>query len=760
MSAPVSKGRRRFLIAAGAAGGGLAVGSWWFYRKRDLLPAPDSLVAGENEAIFNAWIKIDTGGRVVVQVPRQEMGQGITTALPMLVAEELDVDLAAVAFEQAPIAAVYGNATMFGEGVPYRPDDDSWVAQFARLTQFKLGRVLGLQGTGGSSSVRDAWEPMRRAGATARAMLVSAAAARLGVDEGELEVRGGAVVHAASQRSLAFGDLAAEASRLPMPREVRLKDRSEFTILGTPQPRLDVPGKVDGSAEFGLDVRPDGMVYAAVRQAPTLGGGIRRVDSNDASEMPGVRAIIELPGTSMTNAGIAVVADHYWQAKKALDEVRVEWDDGPHAGHDTGEQRRRFAAMLDEEPGRAYDEAGDVRQAFASADTTVEASYYAPYLAHATMEPLNCTAVVRADDTAEVWVANQGPPLVRMVVGKVAGIDAERVAVHTPYLGGGFGRRAEMDVVMQAAQIANQLRDTPVQVVWSREEDIRHDVYRPMGAASMRAAIGADGRLEGLEARVVGQSCMYGIVGRLMPGMESDLMKDRTVAEGLFDLPYGVPNRHVAHVMAFEPVPVGYWRSVGHSHNAYFAEAFIDECAEAAGQDPYEFRRALLAHAPRHHRVLETAASKAGWGKPLPAGVGRGIAFAESFGSLVAQVAEVELIDGRVRVRRVVCAVDCGFAVNPDTVEAQMESGILFGLTAALYGEITISGGRVQQSNFPDYPMVRLADAPAIEVHVLESGIEHLGGIGEPGTPPIAPAVANAVYALTGKRVRELPIRV
>lgn len=760
MNAPVNKGRRRFLIAGTAVAGGFAIGSWWLYHKRDLLPAPASLTAAAGESIFNAWLKITAGGRIVVQVPRQEMGQGITTALPMLVAEELDVDLSQVDFEQAPIGDVYGNATMFGEGVPFRPDDQSWLAAFARVTQFQVGRVIGMQATGGSTSVRDAWEPMRRAGATARAMLVSAAAEQFGVPADTCTVANGAVVHAGSGRSAGFGELAAAAAALPFPQNVRLKERGEFRILGTPQRRLDVPAKVDGSAAFGLDARPPGMVYAALRQAPVFGATIARVDSADASEMPGVRAVIELPPSSMAAAAVAVVADHYWQAKKALDAVSVDWNDGANAGHDTRVQRERYRAMLDSEDGRTYDETGDVDDALASAAKSIDVAYHAPYLAHATMEPINCTTVVRADGSAEVWVGNQGPPVVRTVTAAAAGIDADDVVVHTPYLGGGFGRRGEMDVVQQAAIIAARLPDVPVQVLWSREEDIQHDLYRPMGGALMRAAFDGDGNMTGLSAKTVGQSCMYGITSRLMPGMESNLMKDKTTSEGVFDLPYAIPNRRVAQVLADEPIPVGFWRSVGHSHHAFFAEAFIDECAEAAGADPFEFRRQLLHDAPRAQRVLETAAARAGWGEALPAGVGRGIALAESFGSIAAQVADVQLVDGGVRVRRVVCAIDCGFAVNPDTVVAQMESGIVYGLSAALYGEITVKNGRVQQSNFPDYPVVRLADAPAVEVHIIESGIEHLGGVGEPGTPPIAPAVANALYGLTGKRVRELPIRV
>jgi len=760
MNATVNKGRRRFLIATGAVSGALVVGSWWVYRKHDMLTAPDGLKAEAGESIFNAWLKIDSDGRIVVQVPRQEMGQGITTALPMLVAEELDADFADVEFEQAPIADIYGNAVMFGEAVPFRPDDEGWIAEMNRLTQFKVGRVLGLQVTGGSSSVRDAWEPMRRAGATARAMLVAAAAEQLGVARAECAVESGKVVHAGSGRSLGFGELAAVASVLAPPSDVPLKSRESFRILGTSAARIDIPEKVTGEAQYGIDAQPPGMVYAAIAQSPVMGGSLASFDRDKAIEMPGVRAVIGLPATSMSQAAVVVVAEHYWQAKKALADMPVEWDAGPNGGHDTDEQRKRYESRLDNEDGRVYDKAGDTASAFAEAATAIEASYHAPYLAHATMEPINCTTVVRTDGTAEVWVGNQAPTVARWVTANAADLESGNVTLHTPYLGGGFGRRGEMDVVMQAALVAKELPDTPVQLIWSREEDIQHDLYRPMGTARMRAALNPDGGLTAIEAKMAGQSCVYSITARLMPGAESNLLKDKTTAEGVFDLPYAIGNRRIAQITMEEPVQVGFWRSVGHSHNAYFAEGFIDECAVAAGQDPVAFRRAMLTHAPRHRAVLDVVAEKSGWGGALPANTGRGVALAESFGSICAQVAEVELVGSRLQVRRVVCAIDCGFAINPDTVIGQMESGIIYGLTAALYGEITIRNGRVQQSNFPDYAMVQMANSPEIEVHIVESGIEHLGGIGEPATPPIAPAVCNALYAVSGKRIRELPIRV
>jgi isoquinoline 1-oxidoreductase beta subunit len=754
-----SRGRRVFLVSAAVAGGGLLVGAYGLYRPRDRLTPPEALKAGERESILTAWIRIGVDGRVTVQVPRQEMGQGTASTLALMVAEELDADPQSVRFEQAPVDTVYANATMLGDSVPFRHDDTGWLAAVARLTQFKLGEVLGVQATGGSTSVRDAWGPMRKAGAAARAMLVGAAADRFGVDAASLQVARGVVTHKASGRRATFGELAADAAKRKIPRDAPVKDPSAFVLLGKPQPRLDVPAKVDGSATFGIDVRVPGMRYAAIVQSPTFGGSVASFDAARAAARRGVIAAFDIAATSTSAAAVVVVAEHYWQARSALAEVAVQWNAGPNAAHDTAAQRMRYAQLLAAGDARVYDEAGDVEGAFGSAAKTLEADYFVPYLAHATLEPMNCTALVRKDGTCEVWVGSQAPTLVKWFAARAAGIDSDKVRVNTPFLGGGFGRRAEMDVVMQAVLVARRLPDTPVQLVWSREEDMTHDVYRPMAAARLRAAFDGTGRLVGWRNRIVGQSCTGELTARLLPAAASDLMKDKTTVEGAFDLPYALPNRVVEHVLTHEPVPVGYWRSVGHSYSAFFTECFIDECAQAAGRDPLEFRRTLLAGQPRFRAVLDLAAEKAGWASPLPAGRARGIAMAESFSSIVAQVAEVELRDGRVRVLRVTCAVDCGFAVNPDIVAAQMESGILFGLTAALHGEITVQGGRVEQTNYPAYEMVRLADTPAIETFIVNSGIEHLGGIGEPGTPPIAPAVCNALARLTGKRIRVLPIR-
>jgi isoquinoline 1-oxidoreductase beta subunit len=757
--APRNIRRRVFLIGTAVVGAALSVGVYRFYRPRDRLSAPAALRSSAGEAILTAWIKLGTDGQVTVQVPRQEMGQGIASTLALIVAEEMDADPARVRFEEAPVEALYGNATMLGDGVPFRPDDNGIMARFSRFSQSKLGEALGVQATGGSTSVRDAWRPMRQAGAAARAMLLQAAANRFTVTTDALSVQNGAIEHKASGKRATFGELALEAGKLPLPQDVPLKDPERFVLLGKPQRRLDIPPKVDGSARFGIDIRMPGLCYAAIAQCPVFGGTLASFDATKAKQRRGIVEILDIPATSTSAAAVVVVARHYWEARSALADIEIKWNNGPYATFETAAQRKRYEVLLEHGNGRVYDRAGDVAQASTGAAQQLTADYFVPYLAHATMEPINCTAVVRIAGTCEVWIGNQAPTLVKWFAARAANLDSDKVTVHTPYLGGGFGRRFEVDVVMQAVMIAKRLPDTPVQLIWSREEDMTHDVYRPMAASRFRAALASDGLIVSWYNKIVGQSCTGSLTERLMPAAASDLLKDKTTAEGAFDLPYVLPNRVVEHVLTHEPVPVGYWRSVGHSYNAFFTESFIDECANAVGQDPVAFRLALLRHAPRFRKVLELAAEKAGWDTPPPARVARGVAIAESFHSIVAQVAEVEIVSGAPRVRRVVCAVDCGFAVNPDIVAAQMESGIIFGLTAALHGEITLKAGRVEQSNFPSYEMVRLANTPVVEVHIVNSGLEFLGGIGEPGTPPIAPAVCNALFKLTGKRIRSLPIR-
>lgn len=762
-AAPRSRTRRRLILAAGLAGGALVVGGGLFYRAPDRLRRPASFVPGAGAQALTAWLAIAADGTVTVMVPRQEMGQGITTALPMLVAEELDCEFSSVRFEQAPVDPVYANATMLADAVPFRPDDQGWLARLARHTQFRFAEILGVQATGGSSSIRDAFPVMRQAGAAARAMLIEAAARRWHVAPPDCGTERGSVVHAASGRRLGYGELAREAAALPVPTDALTRDPATYRIIGKPQARLDTPAKCDGSAPFGIDVRLPGMLYAAILHCPSFGGALKSVGANKAKAVPGVKAVVELAATSTTAAAVAVVADGWWRAQSALAALEVNWDAGPHAALDTEGQRAAYAKLLAGGKARAYEEVGDVAAVLAGAQKIVEAEQEVPYLAHATMEPMNATALIK-DGRCEIWAGNQAPTLAKWFAAKAAGLPSDAVTVHTPFLGGGFGRRAEVDVIVEAASIAARLPGAPVQLIWSREEDMQHDVYRPMARSRLRCALDASGAIAAWHHRIVGQSCTQSLTARLMPAAASDVMKDKTVAEGACDLPYAMPNRLVEHVLAHGPVPVGYWRSVGHSYNAFFVEAFLDEVARAAGKDPFEFRRAMLFGAPRHLRVLEAAAKKGGWGTPLAVApgtrAGRGIALAESFHSIVAQVAEVEVdAAGAVRVRRVACAIDCGKAVNPATVVAQMESGIVFGLSAALEGEITLKGGRVEQGNFGDYPVLRIGECPAIEVEIVESGWEHLGGVGEPGTPPIAPAVANAVFAATGKPVRRLPIR-
>jgi isoquinoline 1-oxidoreductase subunit beta len=751
MAKPKNPSRRRFLIVAGVlVGGGVLIG--YALRGRDRLARVAAFTRDKDELALNAWVKITPNGTITVAVPHQEMGQGVYTALPMLVAEEMDADWNLVRAEPAPVDKIYGNFVILGDGLPVDPDDHGTVATVVRWVGYKIGEKLGVLATGGSTSVRDAWEPMRIAGASAREMLVAAAAARWKAPPNECSTANSFVIHKTSGRKLGYGELAADVARMPPPQSPRLKERKDYGLIGKPVPRLDVPAKVTGSAQFGIDVRLPEMLYAAVAQCPVFGGKLVRYDETAVKSMPGVQAIVAIPN------GVAVVADSYWRAKSALAKLPITWDEGPHAALDSSAIFAQFARDLEGGNPTKYRAEGDANAAIGRAAKTVEAEYRVPFLAHATMEPMNCTALIK-DGRCEVWAPNQSPSLVKWMAGRVAGIEGDNVTVHTTFLGGGFGRRAENDFVIQAVTLAKALPGRPVKVVWSREEDIQHDVYRPAAIASFRGALDAGGKPVALWNRIVGPSVTRDFMDRLLPFGGMDYPPDKTNAEGAADLPYEFPNLRVEHVLSKTPIPVGFWRSVGHSYNAFFIECFVDEMAAAAAADPYEFRRGLLARHPRHRIVLETVAAKAGWGSPLAPGKGRGIALHESFRSIVAQVAEVEVAaDGRLSVARVVCAVDCGTAINPDTITAQMESGIIFGLSAALYGEITIGKGRVQQTNFPNYDMVRLAQAPVMEVHIVESAAP-LGGIGEPGTPPIAPAVANAIFAATGKRVRRLPIR-
>jgi len=746
--------RRSFLLGALGVGGALIVG-WSFLPPRSRIGTRDTLPPDADAVTLNGWVRIGRDGTVSVAVPRSEMGQGVHTALPMLVAEELDVPLALVRVEQAPFDAIFGNVAMLVTGLPFHPDArQSALVRTSEWIVAKLGRELGLQVTGGSTSVRDAWWPMREAGAAARAMVLEAAARHWDVPLGDCSILDG-VVRNIDGRQVSLGTLVGALREVPIPTNAPLKDPRRFRLIGQSAPRLDLAEKVTGRARFGIDVRLPGMLYATVRTCPIIGGGLGRVGSEAALGMPGVVRVSTLPGMAGSAPGVAVVANSYWAAKQAIERLEIEWHPGPNAKLSSAQLMLELRHALATQTGIAFHRRGEGAAALARAARIIDAEYDVPYLAHATLEPMNCTAQF-VDGRLRIWAPTQLPSVLRHVAARSAGIDSELVDVTVTLLGGGFGRRLEVDFVPQAVSIARDVAPAPVQLIWSREEDMTHDFYRPAAVARLTAGFDLNNRPLVWITRSASDAIVPQYLRRAYPDFAVDY-PDKTTAQGLFDQTYEFPHRDCAHVAHESPVPVGFWRSVGHSHNAFFVESFIDELAYAAGRDPFAYRRELLAKHPHYRTVLELAALKALWGRVRP-GRAQGIALHESFGSIVAQVAEVSLANGGIRVHRVVCAIDCGTVVNPDIVAQQMEGGVIFGLTAALHGRITIRDGRVEQSNFPDYEMLRLAQAPVVETHILPSSAPP-GGVGEPGVPPIAPAVANAVFRLTGKRLRSLPLR-
>ena len=703
-----SLSRRSFLATSAAVGSGLLLGL--------SLPFGDSQAAGAASFEPNGFIRIGSDGNVVLTMPYVEMGQGTYTSISMLIAEELDVNLKQVRLEHAP------------------PNEKLYA-----------NPMLGVQATGNSNAIRGAWKPLREAGATARIMLVEAAAKRWGVDPKTCRAQDGQVIHVPTNRRLKYGELAAEAGKMPVPGKIALKPPEDFKLIGTPAKRLDAPSKVNGSAVYGIDVRPPGVKIATLAQSPVFGGRVKSVDDTAAKAVKGVHQIVRL------DDAVAVVADHMGAAKKGLLALKIEWDDGPHAKLTTSDVARELEeATL--KPGAVAQNIGDAEKALADAATKVEAIYEVPFLAHATMEPMNCTVHLREDE-CEIWMGNQAVTRVQAFAAKAAGLPVEKVIVHNQLIGGGFGRRLEADGAVRAVEIARHV-DGPVKVVWTREEDIQHGMYRPYWLDRISGGIDKGGKAVVWSNRYAGSSVM----SRYLPQyFQKGLDADST--EGAIDLVYDFPNFQVEYVRKEPPgIPTAFWRSVGPSHNVFVTESFIDEMAVAAKQDPVAFRRSHLDKNLRAKVVLDLAAQKAGWGEALPQGRGRGVSLQFVFGSYQAHVAEVEVAkDGSVRVRRVLCAVDCGTVVNPDTVEAQIQSGIIFGATAALYGEITLKNGRVEQSNFDSYQMIRINEAPAIEVHIVKSS-EPPGGMGETGTSAIVPAITNAIYAATGKRLRKLPI--
>jgi isoquinoline 1-oxidoreductase beta subunit len=737
---------------------------WGVLPPRSRLGNAGTLPEVPNEIGLNGWIRVAEDGSVRLAMNRSEMGQGVHTALAMLAAEELDLRLDQVQLIEAGADSLYGNVAMFTASLPFHPSDaepgaETPLVKTGRWIVAKLARELGLSVTGGSSTVADAWEVLRLAAATARAQLLGAASLQWRLPVAELQVVDGVISHPSGQ-SAHYGTLAKVAAATP-PGEVRLKARSDWRLIGRPVPRLDLPAKTDGSAVYGIDVRRPGQLYAVVRHCPMLGGSPGRVRVEAAMQRPGVERVVRLGPYAGATGAVAVVGRSTWHAKQGADALDIDWQPAPTGLRDSAaieaalEKTAREAAAAG--AGFAFHARGDAPAAQQRASRRVEALYRAPYLAHAAMEPINCTARV-LDGKVELWVPTQAPSMARALAARAAGVSPEDVTLHVTYLGGGFGRRLEVDVVGQAVRIALETGGRPVQLVWPREEDLTHDFYRPAAAALMQAGFDAEGRLDSLLVTSAGDAITPRWIERALPALDGPVdLPDKTTSEGLFDQPYGVPNQRMAHVATRHDVPVGFWRSVGHSHNAFFSECFIDELAHAAGQDPVAFRLGLLADKPRHAAVLRLAAERSGWGRPLPAGRARGVALHESFGSIVAEVVEAGLVDGRPKLHRVVCAADVGTVVNPGIVAQQMESAVIFGLSQALGGRIDIDAGVVRQTNFPSYALPRLADAPPVETHLIAS-THPPGGVGEPGTPPLAPALANALFVLTGVRQRALPL--
>jgi isoquinoline 1-oxidoreductase subunit beta len=708
--------RRKFIKTSAAVGGGILLG---FYMPAFGKGMRKAGIPETAPLVPNAFIRIGADNMVTVIVNHSEMGQGAYTSLPMLIADELDADWSKVCFEAAPVNPVYNHP------------------------------AFGMQGTGGSTSTLIEWDRYRKAGATGRYMLVAAAAQTWSVDPSACRTENGYVIHTTSGRKLSYGELVEKAATIKTPSNVQLKDPKDYKLIGKPVKRLDTPQKINGTGIFGLDVKVPGLLTALVARAPVFGAKVKSFNADKAKSIKGVRDVIEI------DRGVAVVAEGFWPAKLGREALEIEWDEGPLATLDSKTQGEQYAELA-KQPGAVAKKEGDVMAAKEKAVKTIDVVYDLPYLAHAPMEPLNCVADVRAD-SCEIWVGTQFQTADLMAASQITGLKPDQIKLHTTLLGGGFGRRAVLDshFVREAVQVSKAV-NAPVKVVWTREDDIKGGYYRPRAHHKLSAGIDASGKPVFWQHNIVCQSFAVGTP------FEAFMIRngvDGTAVEGSVELPYEVSNQHTVWNMAPGGVPTLWWRSVGSSHNAFVVESFIDELAKAAGKDPFEYRRILMDKHPREKKVLEMVADKAGWKKPLLPGRGRGIAVHESFGSVVAHVAEVSITKtNTLKVHKVVCVIDCGQTVNPDTIKAQMEGCIVFGLTAALYGEITFEKGRVQQHNFNDYRMVRMNEMPEVEVHIMDSH-EKMGGVGEPGVPPVAPAVMNALFMLTGKRVRSLPLR-
>ena len=743
--------RRTFLIGAAAIAGGVAVG-YYYVQKPYANPLEAEKAPGE--AVFNPYVKIGSDDTITIIAPRAEMGQGVSTSLAALVAEELEVPLERVRVEHGPAGWIYFNAAMMEDGGPFAFFDESFMAEASRKAMWPVAKLLGMQGTGGSSSTRDGYEKMRQAGATARVLLLEAAAREWGVAASSLKAEGGNIVDPASGKNLSYGALAEAAAKLPVPAKVELKPEAEWKILGKPQRRVDLLAKVTGKARFGIDVDLPGMLFGTVRMSPRLGAGPDTYSFDEAMKVAGVIKIV--PIDTGSESGFGVIATNTWSAFRAAEAIKVTWKQAsypPDSAAMFAEIRKEFDRPADF---KLRDD-GNVEKAFADAprEEVLEAEYQVPWLAHACMEPMNATAQWK-DGVLDVWAPNQSPTLIQLKAAPLVGVESEAVRVHTTYMGGGFGRRFEIDFTRFAVLLAKETDGRPVKITWTREEDIRHDAYRPAAVARARARIVKGEGANAFDMAVAAPSVMKSALGRLFPSM-SPMGPDKTMTEGAHDQPVKIANYRVAGHVSPISVPVGFWRSVGSSYNAFFHESFLDEIAHAAGIDPLDMRLKMMADYPAATGALKKVAAMSDWGGALGEGRGRGIAHTLSFGTWVAQVVEVDTAGGKVAIKNVWCAAEIGKAIDPGIVKAQMMSGIVFGLSAAAGQEITFAGGEVEQANFPDYDPLRMNQCPTIEVEVLET-YKRMGGAGEPGTPPAMPALANAIFAATGKRIRKLPM--
>ncbi|WP_157016541.1 xanthine dehydrogenase family protein molybdopterin-binding subunit [Mesorhizobium xinjiangense] len=743
--------RRGFLIAAAAIAGGVAVG-YYYVRAPYPNPLEDDLDSGE--ATFNPYVKITADNAVTVIAPRAEMGQGVSTTLAALVAEELGVGLDDISVEHGPASYAYYNSAMLAEGGPFPLFDEGMIAQTMRGAMGAAGKVLGLQATGGSSSVRDGFERMRRAGAAARHMLTAAAANALGVSANELTIRGKSILHEVSGRSVTFGAVAAAAAEIDPPSQITLKEPGEWRLLGKPQPRVDMAAKVTGAPIFGIDVHLPEMLYGTVRMSPRFGARPIETDLSRAEAMPGVVAIVPIDTTY--GHGFGVIAENTWAAFQAAAAIEVEWGPADYPADDAAIEAA-FKQALASGAGDILRDDGDVDAAFADApaERVIEADYAVPFLAHACMEPMNATARL-SGGVLELWSPNQVPTLTRQLCADLAGVEIESVNVHTTHLGGGFGRRGEMGFSMYATLLARHADGRPVKVTWTREEDVAHDVYRPAARGRFRARLGEDGLPVALDMRIASPSIMASVLKRTFPSI-SPVGPDKSIVEGSFDQPYSIADYRVGAVETPLGIPVGFWRSVGNSYNGFFHECFLDEIATAAKLDPLAMRRTLMGEHPAALKVLDRLAEISNWSAPVPAGRAKGMAFTLSFGSWVAEAVEIAETGQGIRIDKVWIVADVGRALDPAIIEAQLVSGAVFGLSSAMNQEITFADGMTEQSNFHDFDAMRINQCPQFEIAILEN-YHRMGGVGEIATPPAVPALANAVFALTGKRVRRLPL--